>query len=931
MTLYFGMNCTVIGGCMLAALAASGKGGEVLPLPFDETFGGAALVSPWQVDAAPGNAVRIADGALEIRARENTYAHIQHPLGQDFIRASCEILPDHGNSWATALTLYWDALNYTQIGLTPNGGGQQIIVMDLVEGVVRFQRLGIVGSGKFIGVAIEVAADGLRYYVSGEGIPERRELIADRPGSFMRAPALLIAGRGHANPPAFPREHLDNSYTDPGPERVSRIRNLHVTALDRAQLRLTAEDAAFRDAPLRDVLGEQEMAGARDPSFESVSRHFPAMKWPREVVGTVHAPFKIGVDSDGSLEIKSDRWNTKQPVGFFEIGDPPQRFGAGDMSKAKRLHKGYLPVVVVDWAHNGLKCEEMVFGYSEGMNAASPLYAWARLQVTNVAAEARKVPVSFRVVGDPEPAAARRNWTMNLAPGEARCVLVRVPFDIFKLGIEEPSEADFRTKLDEVAAWWEAWIGRGTRFDVPEQRVMDAYRAWITWGFLNVPKRGEVYHICDGTGFYDVVFGASAAHFCHVLDCLGYTEQAATYYDSTLTFQEADGVFAINSGFIDNGAMLWSMARHYQVTRDEAWLKRMTPTMLRLCNWALEKRQHNLGDHGFHPNTRLPDQGLVRYRPYCDYPAPAVYLPADIYHVWGMKEVARVFENAGMKKEAARLRTEAEAYLGDIVESMKRSAVWRDGMRMLPMFPETQALLRETDYLAKGYYALCAPYILETGLFPPGSWQHKALLGAMERRQGLVLGQARFYDWIDHAYTYGYWQDCLDRGESKRVVLGFYGMMAYGMSRGTYSPVEVTDHRTGENHKTLPHTYSCSMQLRLLRNMLLREEGDTLVLAGAVPRPWLEPGKTIAVNDAPTIFGKVSYRLTAAADGKSVAVRIVPPERGDWSGRIRLRLRHPLHLSVRSVEGLGPVSAETDVEEVVLWPVRQPVEFKVVF
>ncbi len=27
------------------------------------------------------------------------------------------------------------------------------------------------------------------------------------------------------------------------------------------------------------------------------------MKWPREVVGALHAPLKIGVDADGSLEL----------------------------------------------------------------------------------------------------------------------------------------------------------------------------------------------------------------------------------------------------------------------------------------------------------------------------------------------------------------------------------------------------------------------------------------------------------------------------------------------------------------------------------------------------------------------------------------------------------------------------------------------------
>ena len=42
---------------------------------------------------------------------------------------------------------------------------------------------------------------------------------------------------------------------------------------------------------------------------------------------------------------------------------------------------------------------------------------------------------------------------------------------------------------------------------------------------------------------------------------------------------------------------------------------------------------------------------------------------------------------------------------------------------------------------------------------------------------------SRFHDLVDHAYAYGYWMNCLKRDEVKRVILGLYGSMAYGMSR----------------------------------------------------------------------------------------------------------------------------------------------------
>jgi hypothetical protein len=63
---------------------------------------------------------------------------------------------------------------------------------------------------------------------------------------------------------------------------------------------------------------------------------------------------------------------------------------------------------------------------------------------------------------------------------------------------------------------------------------------------------------------------------------------------------------------------------------------------------------------------------------------------------------------------------------------------------------------------------------------------------------------------------------------------GFWSMLAFGMTRDTYSPVEVTMIETGENHATLPHLYSCTEQLQLLRTLLLREDRDVLQIGEGI-------------------------------------------------------------------------------------------------
>jgi hypothetical protein len=52
----------------------------------------------------------------------------------------------------------------------------------------------------------------------------------------------------------------------------------------------------------------------------------------------------------------------------------------------------------------------------------------------------------------------------------------------------------------------------------------------------------------------------------------------------------------------------------------------------------------------------------------------------------------------------------------------------------------------------------------------------------------------------------------------------------------------------------------------MLRNMMVREEGDTLHLLSAVSPEWVGAGKTISVQRAATYFGTVGFRLESTSD-----------------------------------------------------------------
>jgi len=85
----------------------------------------------------------------------------------------------------------------------------------------------------------------------------------------------------------------------------------------------------------------------------------------------------------------------------------------------------------------------------------------------------------------------------------------------------------------------------------------------------------------------------------------------------------------------------------------------------------------------------------------------------------------------------------------------------------------------------------------------------------------------------------------------------------------------------------MPHGWASAELANLVRDMLLFEEGDKLVVGAGVPAAWA--GQPIAIRNAPTQWGLASVAI--APDGSVQVSGIEPP------GGIELRLPFPARLS----------------------------------
>jgi hypothetical protein len=98
--------------------------------------------------------------------------------------------------------------------------------------------------------------------------------------------------------------------------------------------------------------------------------------------------------------------------------------------------------------------------------------------------------------------------------------------------------------------------------------------------------------------------------------------------------------------------------------------------------------------------------------------------------------------------------------------------------------------------------------------------------------------------------------------------------------------------------------------------MLVFEEPDSEVLwlAKATPRNWLEDGKTIAVTNAPTRWGRLSFQLHSHLKESRIEAKLLLPPIPE-SAQIKLRLRAPDGHRLRAVIVNGKPWNQFDAEQ----------------
>jgi hypothetical protein len=491
------------------------------------------------------------------------------------------------------------------------------------------------------------------------------------------------------------------------------------------------------------------------------------------------------------------------------------------------------------------------------------------------------------------------------------------------------------TKLYEIerakcVATWEELLALGMNIETPEPLVNNAWRNLVIQNFSLINRNRMNY---SAGNQYEKMYAAESSDSALPILWWGYEKDFKRVLPVILdlTDKRLPHHFA--------GHKLANIPRFYWQTRDAEFVKAMRPRWQKELDLIL--------------NDRTTENGLLSKENYCtDIEVPVYSFTADAQCWAALRDMAPVLEEIGDVAQANHVREASVQFKKDILAAVEKNTRREIQPPFIPMaFFHTEDIHDPiTETRLGSYWDLVANYVIGSQLFA-GSERELWLPQYMEQHGGLFMGLTRSAA-ANHTFWTGknrtnplygmrYILDCLRRDDVERGLVSFYGMLAQGMTRNTFIGAEGCSTEPldegGRFFYCPPNSSSNAQWLSVLRSLLVHdldidEDGrpDTLRLLFGTPRRWIEDGKKLRVERAPTAFGPVSVFIESRLALGEVVAKVDLPQR-NRAQRVMLRARLPQgwHASSATVGGVELKLDEQDTLELTQFSGTVTVQFHV--
>ncbi len=485
---------------------------------------------------------------------------------------------------------------------------------------------------------------------------------------------------------------------------------------------------------------------------------------------------------------------------------------------------------------------------------------------------------------------------------------------------------------------------------LPDARWTDAWRAASfqlkgkhMWGGLAF-EVGRVAHEMDLVGLHE----EADKVYQYFLESPG-VKPDGDYTDGTGALEWAKNMqhdmgYNHDGTHASTGRLLFAMADRYFLTGDKEWFQKNRLRLQAAADWIIRQRKLYMKDV---PNREeLFAAGLMPPYMLGDYAMPSCdwrwYYSDNIFSLQGVQRFADALTE--FDAEAGRhYRQEAEAFRQDIRRAVEQEAVLspvrqgQDGLyhsfltstcytRGVLTSLELGSIQRPQGDLLMGALPLAEPFgVMDAkDIRMIGTIQKMEEIATSPQVASFILtgGNGKTLDAIEGpgspANQAGEQDDtwfwnCFGGGLAKCShnaniyllqddVANFlrFWMHAYAAIVGADGKLWEWAHLGEYSNCAGPDNGTAGWFLENFRNLLVMEEGQSLWIARATPRVWLEQGKKISVKNAPTYFGTLAYEIVSDVDHGKITATVEMPDRSPVQS-LMVRFRHPQAAAMKSV------------------------------
>ena len=530
---------------------------------------------------------------------------------------------------------------------------------------------------------------------------------------------------------------------------------------------------------------------------------------------------------------------------------------------------------------------------------------------------------------------------VNLRPGEKSRATVCIPGWRIA-GAEEKAIPGDRKLFDDFGSYWKAILSGAMQIEVPDPLLMNLIRASQVHCLIAARNEDSGRRIAPWIA--SVSYGpleSESNSIIRGMDFLGHHEFAQRSLDYFLARHNPAGFLTTGYTLMGTGWHLWTLGEHYRLARDRQWLADNADKIARCCEWVIKQRAKTRAEGALESGLTPP--GII-----ADWNAFAYYFCLNGYYCAGLRSAAEALKDIDRADADAMLR-DAAAFREDILRA------YRAVQARMPVLP-----LRNGTFVA-GYPSQLLPgptalffpgedgnrswcydvevgahQLVPQGILPPDSPEVDAMMQHMEDVQFLADG------WFDYPAAESQ-KDPFNLGGFSKVQ-PYYTRNAeiYAMRDdvkpfvrsyfNTLSSLLNTENLSFQEHfhgaGAWNKTHETGYFLQQTRFMLVMERGDELWLVPMITSNWLKDGRAVAVTNAPTRFGPVSYRITSSVGSGFIEAKIDPPTRSSPK-KFVIRLRHPEGKPIRSASVNGQGHRDFTADCVRLDPSAEPIVIRV--